>query len=58
MFGLGPIKVFVGPVVVAIFGSILFKNVQQMFWSGAPEAVQYIGFRLGIGRPRDTNANR
>ena len=49
MFGLGPIKWLVGPVTVAVFGSILLKNIQEMFWGSASEVAQLIIFR----RPGD-----
>ena len=45
MFGLGHIKFFAGPITVAVFGSIILKNIQEMFWDSASEVTQLIIFR-------------
>ena len=45
MLGLGLIKFLVGPITVAVFGSIILKNIQEMFWDSASEVTQLIIFR-------------
>ena len=58
MFGLGPLKWFIGPITAAVFGAILFKNLQEMLWSSAPEVVQLLGFRRRGRGNRDDDARR
>ena len=55
MLGLGRLTWIIGPTIAAVFGSILFKNLQEMLWESAPEVVQLIGFRRrGYGNRDDT----
>jgi len=58
MFGLGPLKWFIGPVTAAVFGSILFKNLQEMLWGSASEVAQLIIFRRSGDDNRDDDAGR
>ena len=58
MFGLGPIKWLVGPITVAVFGSILLKNIQEMLWDSAPGVVQLIIFRRSRNGNRDDDGVR
>jgi len=59
MFGLGKLTwLIMGPITVSVFGAILFKNLQEMFWSSAPGVVQFLGFRRRRGGNRDDDADR
>jgi len=58
MFSLGPLKWFIGPVTAVVFGSILFKNLQELLWASAPEVVQLFGFRRRGRGNRNDDAGR